>query len=79
MYEVVKRGGSISISCQLDHFDKLVKPILLYDCEIWGFGNNRHFGKGTFESLQNYSSLKSYNAKLYDVWGSWSLSFRYRH
>ena len=30
----------LSISCQLDLFDKLVKPILLYGCEIWGSGNN---------------------------------------
>ena len=29
--------------------------------------------------LQNYSSLKSYNSKLYDIWGTWSLFFRYRH
>ena len=32
MYEVIKKGRkhNISISCQLDLFDKLVKPILLY-------------------------------------------------
>ena len=32
MYEVLKRGRkhNLSISCQLDLFDKLVKPILLY-------------------------------------------------
>ena len=24
---------------QLDLFDKMIKPILLYGCEIWGFGN----------------------------------------
>ena len=42
MYEVIKKGRkhNISISCQLDLFDKLVKPILLYGCEVWGFGNN---------------------------------------
>jgi hypothetical protein len=33
-------SSNISISCQLDLFDKLVKPILLYGCEVWGFGNN---------------------------------------
>jgi hypothetical protein len=31
---------NLSISYQFDLFDKLVKPILLYGCEIWGFGNN---------------------------------------
>ena len=25
---------------QIDLFDKLVKPIILYGCEVWGFGNN---------------------------------------
>jgi hypothetical protein len=42
MYEVIKMGRkhNLSISCQLDLFDKLVKSILLYGCEIWGFGNN---------------------------------------
>jgi hypothetical protein len=42
MYEVIKKGRkyNLSISCQLDLFDKLVKPILLYGCEIWGSSNN---------------------------------------
>jgi hypothetical protein len=42
MYEVIKKGRkhNLSINCQLDFFDKLVKPILLYGCEIWGSGNN---------------------------------------
>jgi hypothetical protein len=25
--------------CQLDLFDKMVKPILLYGCELWGLSN----------------------------------------
>ena len=42
MYKVIKKGrkNGLSISCQLDLFDKLVKPVLLYGCGIWGFGNN---------------------------------------
>ena len=42
MNEVLKKGRkhNLSISCQLDLFDKLMKPILLYGCEVWGFGNN---------------------------------------
>jgi hypothetical protein len=39
MYEVLRKGRihNLSIKCQLDLFDKIVKPILLYGCEIWGF------------------------------------------
>jgi hypothetical protein len=41
MYEVLKKGRlhNLSIKSQYDLFDKIVKPILLYGCEIWGFGN----------------------------------------
>ena len=24
---------------QIDLFNKVVKPVLLYGCEIWGYGN----------------------------------------
>jgi hypothetical protein len=42
MYEVLKKSRvhNISIKCQYDQFDKMVKLILLYGCELWGFGNN---------------------------------------
>ena len=42
MYSVLKKGrlNNLSIECQLDLFDKIVKPVLLYGCEIWGYGNN---------------------------------------
>ena len=42
LYEVLKLGRlhNLSVECQLDLFDKMVKPVLLYGCEIWGIGNN---------------------------------------
>jgi hypothetical protein len=42
MYEVIRRGKrhNLSIECLLDLFDKIVKPILLYGCEVWGFSDN---------------------------------------
>jgi len=42
MYEVLKRGifHNFSIKCQLELFDCMVKPIILYGCETWGFGSN---------------------------------------
>ena len=41
MYNILKKGRllNLSIQCQYDLFDKIVKPILLYGCEIWGFCN----------------------------------------
>ena len=34
------RMYKLKIKCQLDLFDKMVKQILLYGCEVWGFGDN---------------------------------------
>ena len=34
------RKHGLSVKIQLDLFDKMVKPILLYGCEVWGFSNN---------------------------------------
>ena len=41
MYEILKKGRkfNLSISCQYDLFEKIVRPILLYGCEIWGYTN----------------------------------------
>ena len=41
MYDVLRKGrhNNLSIKCHLDLFDKVVKPILLYGCELWGFEN----------------------------------------
>lgn len=39
MYEIMKMGRmyKLSIKLQLQLFDKMIKPILLYGCEVWGF------------------------------------------
>ena len=39
MYEVLKRERShnLSVECQLQLIDKMVKPMLLYGSEMWGF------------------------------------------
>lgn len=39
MFGVLKkiRIHNLSIDCQLDLFDKIGKPTLLYGCELWGF------------------------------------------
>ena len=42
MFEVLKRGRThnLSIECQLELSNKMVKPILLYGSEIWCFRKN---------------------------------------
>jgi hypothetical protein len=42
MFEVLKRGKihSLSIQCQLDLFDKIIKPMLLYGVKFGGFSKN---------------------------------------
>ena len=41
LFSLLKKIRSLSLpyDIQIDLFDKLVKPILLYGCEIWGSGN----------------------------------------
>jgi hypothetical protein len=55
MYEVLKRGRThnLSVECQLELFDKMVKPILLYGLEIWGFSKNID----CLEKIQKYSEV----------------------
>ena len=40
MYSLIKKSRSLllPLDIQFELFDKLVKPILLYGSEIWGFG-----------------------------------------
>jgi hypothetical protein len=42
MFEILKRGRThnLSIECHLELFNKMVKSILLYGSEIWGFSKN---------------------------------------
>jgi hypothetical protein len=42
MYEGLKRGRThnLSVEYQLELFYKMVKPMLLYGLEIWGFSKN---------------------------------------
>ena len=48
MYEVLKMGRlyKLSVKIQLDLFDEMIKPILLYGFEVWGFGKNEVLKNG---------------------------------
>ena len=60
MYNVIKKGRqcNLSIECQLELFDKLVKPILLYGCEVWGFGKNDIIEQVHLKFLKHLLHLK---------------------
>ena len=38
MYGIIKEFD-LPLECQLDHFDKVVAPVLSYGSEVWGFEN----------------------------------------
>jgi hypothetical protein len=47
MFCLIKKAKNLQlpIDMQIDLFDKLVKPILLYGCKCWGYGNNTEIFK----------------------------------
>ena len=42
MYSIMKKSRKLNlpIDIQIEMFDTMVLPILMYGCEIWGFANN---------------------------------------
>jgi hypothetical protein len=48
-----------SVSCQLDLFDKVVKPIVLYGSEVWGFRNS-YGRKSSLEICKLLLNLKTF-------------------
>ena len=61
MYCLIKRSKSLylPIDLQIDLFHKTVKPILLYGCEIWGYGNIDMIEKVQLKILKQILNLKS--------------------
>lgn len=49
----------LSIDLHLELFNKLVKPILLYGCEIWGFGNIEIIERVQLKFLKHILKLKT--------------------
>ena len=79
MYEVIRRGKrhNPSIECLLDLIDKIVKPILLYGCEVWGFSDNYVIEKNHLKFCKLI--LEAKHAKFYDIRRAWSLSTLHRY
>ena len=69
MYEVLKKGRlhNLSIKCQYDLFDKIVKPTLLYGCELWGFTNLDIIIRVHLKFCKLLLNLKK-STPNYDIW-----------
>jgi hypothetical protein len=52
------RTLDLTFDLQIDLFNKTIKPILLYECEIWGFANNQNKEKLQLKFLKMILSLK---------------------
>ena len=42
MYGVIGkcRKHNLAVDCTLDMFDKIVKPVMLFGCEVWGYNQS---------------------------------------
>ena len=52
------RALNLPIHMQIELFNKTIKPILLYGCEIWGFGNLNQIEKVQLKFLKHILNLK---------------------
>jgi hypothetical protein len=61
LYAVLRkmRYFNLPFNCQIDLFDKVINPILLYSCEIWGDENVEIIEKVHLKFLKFILSLKS--------------------
>ena len=78
MYGVIRkiRQFNLPVVCQLDLFDKMVLPVLLYGCEIWGFENLDIIERVHLKFLKHILYLKSStpNYMVYGETGRFPLS-----
>ena len=61
MYYIIKKAKELllPIDMQIDLFNKMVKPILLYGCECWGYGNNNVLERVQLKFLKYILGIKS--------------------
>lgn len=60
MFSLLKKAKSLllPIDLQIELFEKTIKPILLYGCEIWGFGNLNVLEQVQLKFLKQVLNLK---------------------
>ena len=62
----------LNIDLQINLFDKMIKPILLYACEIWGFSNCKLLEKVQLRFLKSIFNLKSSTPNIF-VYGEYGV------
>ena len=80
MYSLIRkcRFNNLSIECQLDMFDKIVVPILLYGSEVWGFENCDILERVHLRFCKNILRLKQStpNFMVYSELGRYPISLK---
>ncbi|MCW4346540.1 MAG: reverse transcriptase domain-containing protein [Candidatus Thiodiazotropha endolucinida] len=61
MYNLIRKSRSLllPVDLQIELFEKMVKPILLYGAEVWGFGNNCILEKVCLKYLKMILNMKT--------------------
>ena len=61
MYSLIRKARPLllPIDLQIELFDKMVKPILLYGSEVWGFGDLDILERTLLKFLKIILSMKS--------------------
>ena len=59
----------LPIDLQVELFNKLVKPVFLYGCEVWVFGNIDIIERVQLKFLKYTLNLKKLHPKLYGIGG----------
>ena len=59
---------NLPIDMQVDLFNKVIKPILLYGSEIWGFGNLDVLERVQLKFFKQILNLKKINSIIYGIW-----------
>ena len=70
VYSLLKKARSLllPIDMQIEMFEKTIKPILLYGCEIWGYGNIDILQQVQLKFIKTGFESKEINSNLYGTW-----------
>ena len=81
LYSLLSKARTLQlpVNIQIDLFDKLVKPILLYGCEVWGFGNNDVIERVQLKFLKYILNAKKQHTKLHSLWRNRSIPLATRY